>query len=48
MKLNSKKNRTAFIKKCTEKGAYAAYSSKAASDAEKALLEFIKIKFSLK
>lgn len=48
MKLNSKKNRTTFMRKCTEKGAYAAYSSKAASDAEKALIEFIEIKFSLK
>ncbi|MEC9205992.1 MAG: dienelactone hydrolase family protein [Pseudomonadota bacterium] len=45
LKLNSLKNRSAFIKSCTESGAYVAYSSKAAMLAEETLIDFVKNNF---
>lgn len=42
LKLNSLKNRSDFIKSCTENGAYVTYSSKAARLTEEVLVHFIK------
>ena len=41
LKLNSLKNRSDFIKSCTENGAYVTYSSKAARLTEEVLVHFI-------
>ena len=42
LKLDSLKNRTDFIKSCTENGAYVIYDSKATRFTEKNLISFIK------